>query len=199
MRWNRNILARVQDRAVFFREFLRRPDQIGSVVPSSRFLERRVIRAGNIAASRSVVELGPGTGGITRAILDALPPDASLLSLDINPLFCARIRQIEDPRLTVHCGSALEMEPSLARYKLAPPDVVVSGIPFSTIKPEISARLLDLIVRLLPTGGRFVAYQIRNRVDGLTSPLLGEAEVGLELLSFPPQRVYLWKKNDSRP
>jgi len=199
MRWSGNFLARIQDRAVFFREFLKCPRQTGSVVPSSRFLERRVVRAGNIVASRSVVELGPGTGGITQAILDALPPDASLLSLDINPLFCDRIRRIHDRRLTVHCGNALEMEKSLADHDLARPDAVVSGIPFSTMSHETSARLLDLIARLLPSGGRFVAYQISNRVDGLTSPLLGEADVGLELLSIPPQRVYCWEKNNSQP
>lgn len=195
MGWNQDLLSRMQDRAVFFREFLKHPRQIGSVIPSSRFLEQRVVLAGGISRSRSVVELGPGTGGVTRAILKALPPEASLLSLDINPLFCARIRRIEDTRLTVHCGSALEMEASLAGHDLALPDAVVSGIPFSTMSAETGIRLLDLIARLLPPGGRFVAYQIRNAVDGLTSPVLGEARVDLELLSIPPQRVYRWEKN----
>jgi phospholipid N-methyltransferase len=51
----------------FFRGFLRHPSLIGSVIPSSRFLERRVVEVAGIAHSRSVVELGPGTGGITRA------------------------------------------------------------------------------------------------------------------------------------
>ncbi len=190
MHWNQDLL----DRAVFFREFLRHPRQIGSVVPSSRFLEKRVVEAGRIATAQSVVELGPGTGGITRAILAGLPVGATLLSLDINPLFCEHLGRIDDARLTVHYGSALELEQALTDHDLAPPDTVVSGIPFSTIPPETGAKLLDLIARLLSPGGRFVAYQFRNRVERLTSPLLGEAEVKLELFSVPPQRVYCWQK-----
>ena len=54
MRWSQDLLAQVQDRAIFFREFLRHPRQIGSVVPSSRFLEKRVVLAGNIGSARSV-------------------------------------------------------------------------------------------------------------------------------------------------
>jgi len=199
MRWNQDLLARLQDRVIFFREFLRHPRQIGSVIPSSRFLERRVVRAADIAGSMSVVELGPGTGGITRAILHALPSEASLLSLDINPLFCDRIRRIDDRRLTIHCGNALELEQALACHGLQPPDVVVSGIPFSTLNRETSSALLDLIARLLPPGGRFVTYQFRSCVEVLTGPFLGEAEVGFELLCIPPQRVYCWRKNASRP
>lgn len=197
MRWSQDLLARVQDRAIFFREFLRHPRQIGSVVPSSRFLEKRVVLAGNIGSARSVVELGPGTGGITRAILAALPAKASLLSLDINPLFCDRIRRIQDGRLAVHCGAALELEQALAGRGLAHPDVVVSGIPFSTMGPESGTDLLDLIARLLPPGGRFVAYQVRDSVAGLTNPRLGEAQISLELLCIPPQRVFRWEKNSN--
>jgi phospholipid N-methyltransferase len=197
MRWSQDLLARLQDRAIFFREFLRHPRQIGSVVPSSRFLEKRVVLAGGISRSRSVVELGPGTGGITRAILEALPAEASLLSLDINPLFCRRIRRIADSRLAVHCGNALELEQALADQGFDRPDAVVSGIPFSTMSPGSGSELLDLIARLLPPGGRFVAYQVRDSVAEMTNPRLGAARVSLELLSIPPQRVYRWEKNSA--
>lgn len=199
MHWTQDFFARIQDRVVFFREFLRHPGQIGSVIPSSRFLERRVVQAGNISDSMSVVELGPGTGGVTRAILRALPPEASLLSIEINPLFCDRIRRIDDRRLTVHCGNALELERALGHHGFQPPEAVIAGIPFSTLNRETSSALVDLIANLLPPGGRFVAYQFRNRVEGLTTPLLGKAEVGLELLCVPPQRVYCWRKNARQP
>ena len=53
----------------FLQEFVRHPRQVASVVPSSRFLERRIVEAAGIRSAKVVVELGPGTGGTTRAIL----------------------------------------------------------------------------------------------------------------------------------
>ena len=188
-------MAHQRDRALFFREFLRHPRQIGSVVPSSGRLEQRVVNAGSIHRARSAVELGPGTGGITRAILGALPVGAALLSLDINPVFCERLRRIGDPRLTIHCGSALELERVLDDHSLPPPDAVVAGIPFSTIDPGTGTEILRLIARLLAPGGRFVSYQLRDTVSGLAEPILGRPHVELELLSIPPQRVFSWQKD----
>src|SRR5512137_1080074 len=86
----------------FFRGFLRQPGRIGSVIPSSRFLERRVVEAAGIAHSRTVVELGPGTGGTTRAILRALPQQAHLLAIEINPDFVEFLKSYPDPRLDVY-------------------------------------------------------------------------------------------------
>ena len=54
------------DRLAFFHGFLKKPGQVGSIIPSSRFLERRIVRAAGIQRARLVVELGPGTGGTTR-------------------------------------------------------------------------------------------------------------------------------------
>ena len=81
-------------RILFFQGFLRRPSTVGSVIPSSRYLERRVVRAARLATAQLVVELGPGTGGTTRAILRALPADAKLLSIEINPDFLPMLRAI---------------------------------------------------------------------------------------------------------
>ena len=74
-------------RFAFFQEFLKHPRQIGSIIPSSRFLEQRILDAAGIAEVKTVVELGSGTGGTTRAILRAMPQHAKLLSIEINPHF----------------------------------------------------------------------------------------------------------------
>ena len=60
------------DRLAFLKGFLRQPKGVGSVIPSSRFLERKMVRMAGVAQAESVIELGPGTGGTTRAILAAM-------------------------------------------------------------------------------------------------------------------------------
>ncbi len=178
----------------FFREFLKHPLQIGSVIPSSHFLEQRVLKAAGIGSAGTVVELGSGTGGTTRAILRAMPPHARLLSIEINPHFHRLVSRIGDPRLIVHLGSACDLEDILARHGLAAPDVVISGIPFSTMSPHLGSQVLAAISARLAPSGRFVAYQWSNRVASLCRPYLGRERMALELLNIPPMRVYQWEK-----
>jgi phospholipid N-methyltransferase len=181
-------------RLVFFREFLRHPDEVGSVVPSSRFLERRLVEIAAIGKARLVVELGPGTGGTTAAILRALPADGRLLAVEINARFTARLRAVGDPRLIVHAGSAVDLGDALACCGLSDPDVVLSGIPFSTMSAAVGRRILLGAWRALAPGGRLIAYQFRGSVCALGGDTLGAPEVTVEMRNAPPMRVYCWRK-----
>ena len=181
-------------RLTFFSEFLRHPEQIGSVVPSSRFLERRVVEMADVARARLAVELGPGTGGTTRAILRALAADARLLAIEINPRFASLLRSVPDSRLIVHAGSAVDIGEALAVHGLARPDVVLSGIPFSTMPAHTGRRVLRAACLALAPGGRFVAYQLRDSVQVLGADIFGRPEVSIELRNVPPMRVYCWRK-----
>jgi phospholipid N-methyltransferase len=179
---------------VFLHEFLKNPFQVASIIPSSRFLEQHIVKLAEARSAQTVVELGAGIGGTTRAILGAMAPDAKLLSIEINPRFCALLHRIQDPRLTVHCGGAQELRETISRYGLPAPEVVVSGIPFSVIEPGVGPMIVENISSVLVSGGRFVAYQISKHVEELSRPLLGPARVEMELLNIPPLWLYRWDK-----
>ncbi|MDZ7700239.1 MAG: methyltransferase type 12 [Deltaproteobacteria bacterium] len=183
---------------VFFRQFLKHPLQIGSIIPSSRFLEQRVLQSAGVASARTIVELGPGTGGTTRAILRTMPPQAKLLSIEINPYFHSLISGIQNDGFIAHLGDACELEDITSTYDLGRIDAVISGIPFSTMSYETACRVLNAISALLTTNGRFVAYQVRSRVASLCRPYLGPEENELEPLNIPPMRVYQWVKKEDR-
>lgn len=186
---------RLNGRWVFIQEFLKHPLQVGSVVPSSRFLERRVVTAAGIASAELVVELGPGTGGTTRAILRAMPPSARLLCIEANPCLHALVDRIDDDRLIAHLGSACELQEIIARHGLGAADAVVSGIPFSTMSRSVGSRIVAEISKCLARNGRFVAYQASSRVAALSRPILGPARSATELLNIPPMRVFQWENS----
>jgi phospholipid N-methyltransferase len=192
-RWGNGQLA-------FFLGFLRNPAGIGSVIPSSRWLERRVVETAGVERAHLVVELGPGTGGTTRAILKALPPESTLLAIEINPEFIDYLKACPDPRLSVYPGSAEHLAQALASVnhgRIAPgtrPDAVISGIPFSTMPPEVGQRIIRSIWDCMAPGGRFVAYQVMNRIAELAPGVLGSPDVKVEFLNIPPLRVYHWQK-----
>ena len=179
----------------FFQEFLKHPLQIGSIIPSSRFLERRILEAAAIASAKTIVELGSGTGGTTRAILRAMPQHAKLLSIEINPQFHTLVSSIEDGRLTAHLGNACGLKEIISMYGLDAPEVVISGIPFSTMNRSEGSLVIEAISSMLAPNGRFVAYQVSKRVASLCRPFLGSEQIVLELLNIPPMRVYKWEKN----
>lgn len=185
----------INGRRVFFQEFLKHPFQTASIIPSSGFLEQRILEVAAIACAKTIVELGSGTGNTTRAILRAMPADARLLSIEINPHLHALVSCIEDERLIAHLGNALELEKIISRYGLSAPEVIISGIPFSTMNDGEGSRLIAMISSLLAPCGRFVAYQVSTRVACLCRPLLGPGRMTVELLNIPPMRIYRWEKH----
>lgn len=179
----------------FFNGFLKHPQQVGSIIPSSRFLRQRIVELADVASARCLVELGPGTGGTTRAILQAMRHDAKLLVIEINPDFLPTLQRIQDPRMILHNGNAQDLTATIKTYQLPSPDVVISGIPFSTMPIETGHRIVEAIAQALASGGRFVAYQFRDRIEYLGGRVFGQAHVELELLNLPPIRLYRWQKH----
>lgn len=181
-------------RLQFFQGFLEAPMEVGSIIPSSRFLERRIVRAAEISSAKVVVELGPGTGGTTRALLRAMDPSARLLAIELNPRFVDVLQRRDDPRLIVHHGSAADIQSALDEHNLPTPNTVLSGIPFSTMSRELGSSIVQSVHEVLEPGGRFVAYQVRDRVESLGNAIFGPSRKQTELLNVPPMRVYRWDK-----
>lgn len=185
---------KTDDRVVFLQQFLKNPRQVGSVIPSSRYLERRVVALAEVPTARTIVELGTGTGGITRAILEAMPCDARLLGIEINPRFQELLNGFGDSRLIPHAGSAEHLRDILAQHGLPAPDAIISGIPFSTMDRGLGTRILASIAEVLAPGGRFVAYQVSGQVAKLALPVLGAPRRQVEFLNIPPVRLYRWDR-----
>lgn len=185
----------VRDRWEFVKGFVHHPDQVASVVASSARLEAQLVRTCRLPGARCVVELGPGTGGTTRALLRGLDAQARLLAIELCPQFLARIgERIHDPRLIAQHGSAEQIADFLAAWNLPPPDVVVSGIPFSTLPAATGERIAAAIASVLAPGGRFVAYQLRAHVARAATPVLGPPTCEWQWLNVPPLRVFSWTK-----
>ena len=134
---------------LFLQEFFKHPRQIASITPSSRFVERRIVQLADVDSARTIVELGAGSGGTTRAILAAMSASARLIAIEMNPRFCDVLRRIDDARLVVHCGVAQELRQALLRHGSATADAVISGIPFSTIGHGAASSIIQMIWDML--------------------------------------------------
>lgn len=178
----------------FFGGFLRNPKSVGSVIPSSGRLERRVVEAARLDSARAVVELGPGTGGTTRALLRAMSADSRLLALDVDPKFVAQVDAIGDDRLESVQGSAADLDGILRDREWPAPDRVVTGIPFSTMPPDVARDVIRILWDMLTPGGMLIAYQFRSAVSRFASERFGMPEVSKEWVNIPPMSVYTWTR-----
>lgn len=156
---------RPPSRWLFALNFFRHPIMLGSIVPSSRFLIRKLLRPVDWAQAKVIVEYGPGVGVITTEVLAHMRPDALLIAIETNPDFVTYLREsIQDERLRVVEGSAEAVDEILQRYGQSNASYVISGIPFSTIPAPVRERILRKTCEALKPGGSFLVYQFSSRV-----------------------------------
>lgn len=150
---------------IFAVNFVKHPRMVGTFAVSSPAVVQRLLAGIDWSRCRRVVELGPGVGTITEALLAAMPEDGRLAALEMNADFVAALRKdFPDPRLEVVHGSAAEVDRHLAAIDFGPADLVISGIPFSTMPPAVRDQTLDRVAACLAGDGRFLVYQYANHV-----------------------------------
>ena len=141
--------------------------------------------------ARLVVEFGPGQGPFTRALLDRMPRDAILVTIDVSHRFTRFLQEtIPDPRLEAVTGSAASLRSILARLGLGPVDHIVTGIPFSTIEPDTAARIVDASADALKKDGQIIAYQMRDTVAPMLAERFARVSTARVWSNIPPCRIY---------
>ena len=193
----------VRDRLRFFAQWLRNPRQLASITPSSLELAAAVL-AELPEGTRRVIELGGGTGAITRALLASGIRDSELLVLELNTDLQAQLAR-DFPRSVVLRGDAADL-PRLARESgyldAGPADAVVSGLGLLAMEREAQARILRAAFECLRPDGAFLQFTY-----GPVSPVRDELrdELGLVgrhgafvLRNVPPATVWTYRRSRAR-
>ncbi|MBC8167298.1 MAG: methyltransferase domain-containing protein, partial [Bryobacteraceae bacterium] len=139
------------------RQFVRYPFIVGAVAPSSRHLARAMADALDLAEARTVVELGPGTGALTEAVLSRLGPRTRYLAVERNPAFVGAWRE-RFPGRTIVEGSAADLGAICASYSFESVDCIVSGLPWPSFSDWLQVRALEEIVSVLRPGGQLTTF-----------------------------------------
>lgn len=159
-------------------------------MPSSRFLVDRLLAGIDFTRAVDLVELGVGTGCVTREILRRMRPDARLISLEINPKFLDVSRRIADSRLTLRnaCASALPVV--LAEESVDRVDAIVSSLPLKIMDQDVVDRILDVCRACLRPDGRFHQYQYSLSHYPKLAERYGDVDVRFTIRNTPPAFVY---------
>lgn len=176
------------ERFLFALRWLRSPRHLGSITPSSRFLAQTLLGLAGEPFPSFAVELGPGTGPLTRGILDRLNPDGRLLAIERDPQLAAHLRRrFPDHRLTVVTGDAQDLQRHLyaAGFPRQIP-LIVSGLPFSSLPPGVGEEILNEVTRALLPDGRLLLYQYSTFRVGMLQRHFGRVQTTWEIRNIPP-------------
>jgi phospholipid N-methyltransferase len=176
------------DRLRFLRAFAASPRTVGAVLPTSRRAVRDMLDMADVPGAALVVELGAGTGVYTEQVLARLRPDARLIALEIDPdLVRLLSERFDDPRVTVACDSA---ENLLEHVAPGTADVLVSGLPFTSLPAPVRSRILEAMPRALAPYGTALVLQYSPLVQSELHRLFASVHRRISLLNVPPAFLF---------
>jgi phosphatidylethanolamine/phosphatidyl-N-methylethanolamine N-methyltransferase len=185
---------RLDDEVRFLRSWIEKPLHMGAVMPSSKLLARTMAQYVDVDSKGPVIELGPGTGAITNALIEHGVDQKRLVLVEYNPGFCALLRD-RYPQAKVVQGDAYALRDSLGEVLAAPASAVVSGLPVVT-KPMLTRLKLmrDAFLALAP-GAPFVqfTYSVAPPIPKSLPGVSTEASERI-WMNLPPARVWVYRK-----
>lgn len=162
----------------------------GTITPSSKVLIKALLAPIDFGSARCIIELGPGTGCVTRSILERMHPDSTLISFEVNSDFIDQLEALQDSRLRVVNACASSIRSVLDDFDIAEVDHIVSSLPLALIDDEVVKNILKSVSTNLREGGRFLQYQYSLSNYAELKPIFKKVKLDFTFRNMPPAFVY---------
>ncbi|MEA2757889.1 MAG: phosphatidylethanolamine/phosphatidyl-N-methylethanolamine N-methyltransferase [Methylobacteriaceae bacterium] len=192
---------RLADEARFIKRWLDNPKATGAVSPSGRFLARAMASYVDPDADGPIIELGPGTGPVTEALLERGIAPERLILVEYDASFCKLLAR-RFPKARIVQGDAYRLAETLRPILKEPAACIVSSLPLLTRPERGRLNLLRDAFELMQPEGTFIqfTYGLASPVP-LTSRLSGlrfRAEASHSVwLNLPPARVWVYRVGEA--
>jgi phosphatidylethanolamine/phosphatidyl-N-methylethanolamine N-methyltransferase len=186
--------SHVYDRVRFFRTWLEKPGPIGAVLPSGRALAQAMARVVDPRIKGPIIELGPGTGPVTEALVARGVDAARLVLVEFDDDFCRLLRG-RYPTATIVQGDAYHLSRLLKEILPKPGGAIVSGLPLFTKPLSTRLRLLEEAFGLMAPGAPFVQFTYAA-ISPIPISVKGIRAHGSEPIwaNVPPARVWVYSR-----
>lgn len=185
---------RLDDEVRFLRSWIEKPLHMGAVMPSGKLLARTMANYVDPRSDAPVIELGPGTGAITNALIERGVDQKRLVLVEYNPGFCALLRE-RYPQARIVQGDAYALRASLWDVMTTPAAAVVSGLPLVTKPMRTRLKLIRDAFAALAPGAPFIqfTYSVTPPIPKSLSGVHTEASDRI-WMNLPPARVWVYRK-----
>lgn len=185
---------RFDDEIRFFRGMIQGPKTVGSIVPTSSITAKRMASVVDIHSGLPVLELGPGTGAITKAILGRGVRPENLLAIEYSTDFHKHLQRTY-PGVHFINGDAFDLQKTLGDFSDQMFDSVVSGIPLLNFPMAKRISLLESLLDRLPAGRPMVQISY-----GAISPIAANPDryhiqhFDFVMRNIPPAQLWIYKR-----
>lgn len=142
----------------FLQAFLKNPAKVGSITPSSPELALKMLEGIEPAPDNIVIELGVGTGAITKFVQDIVPDDRSYLGIELDGDLVKLLRK-NFPEMNIVCGNAMETAAIHKRSGLGTVGYIVCCLPFVSLPSKVRSGVLDEVDTFMQNGCEFRTLQ----------------------------------------
>lgn len=184
----------IRDEYRFVRGWVGNRKSIGAVSPSSRALARLMVKQADPDPSGYTLELGPGTGVFTQALIDAGIPAGRIIAVEHNDEFC-RLLAKRFPALNVVQGDAFDLDKTLAAYNGTRFSAALSGLPLLSFPKPLRLKCVEAVLDRLAPGRGMIQFSYGP--NGPVEAIRGRIAVTKSkwvLMNLPPARVWTYKR-----
>ncbi|MEP3277543.1 MAG: rRNA adenine N-6-methyltransferase family protein, partial [Stappiaceae bacterium] len=170
------------------------PLKTGAVSPSGSALAKRMAQQIDMDRAGEVIELGPGTGVVTEAILNQGIARDRLTAIEFNNKFCSLLQR-RFQGVNIVQGDAYSLKKTVSGVKPGSLASIVSSLPLFTSSVDVRRNLLLEAFELLQPGAPFIQFSYAHVPPVKSEPdLISYTKTGWVLLNLPPARVWIYRK-----
>jgi len=183
----------------FIKQYLFKPRTVGAVLPSSKYLAKKMIEGIDFSTAECIAEYGPGTGVFTDKIIKEKKPETVLIILEKDTAFFddLKIKYVGLKNVYVINDSAENIGKYLTQMKLDKIDYIVSGLPFASLPQDVSINILTEAKRFLSNNGVFITFQYTLFKRDFIEKYFKIEKITRELRNIPPAYVFKCTNSDT--
>ena len=175
----------------FIQEFFKQNKMVGSLIPSSRFLAKKMLHNIPFQNAKVIVELGPGTGIFTEKIIEKLAPDTHLVVIELNDVFYQNLSaKVTNEHCHIVHGSASDLGKILQGLGFEKADCVVSSLPLTNFPKDLRIDIMNAVTDCLTPTGTFIQFQYTLQSKKHFQRIFKHVSINYAAFNFPPAFVY---------
>ncbi len=186
----------IKEKALFLHQFAKNPKRVGSITPSSPFLVRNMIEPIQWDTIHTVVELGAGTGVLTRNIEKRRHPESNAIVFEVNNTMRQRLAE-RYPNMHFRSNAA-DLCSVMQEMGIAKADCIFSGLPFANFEQQLRDSILDGVISTLKPGGLFITFQYSLQMKKRFEERFKQTEIKFTPFNIPPAFVYYCSNSPSQ-
>ncbi|MBA4495763.1 class I SAM-dependent methyltransferase [Paenactinomyces guangxiensis] len=176
----------------FFYTFIRSPHQVGSIIPSSKFLANAMFKKVRWGEVSTIAELGAGTGVFTRHIYENKREGSIAIIFEQD----CKLRQYLKKKYPGLCyySNARDLKQTLVKLGISHVDLIICSLPFAIFPQSLRDEILEGVFQTLKPGGFFIAFQYSLQMKNQLTEIFSSVDLSVVPLNIPPAIVYTCAK-----